>query len=431
MPGAPGCGLSSAAFCDTFDTAHPTAGTRSGDLDASLWGISRISTGHTNISQNELNDWLTPVGYVTCNPPSGNHCSSGTKVPGVNFTQTPGDVKVVNGRLFEAVADGGDTKTQLEMYPKQPFDWNGRTGNIVFDVSMDSDSPHAAWPEIWITDRPVPATVPSDPLFPNAKNSIGFTLAGSPGCAGLGVDGFAQTVNYATSFLPIDNQSCLHQLTHASTTGALTHIHAVITSTSLKVYGKGPGDPAEQLIGSTTFSPINFTKGLVWLTDAHYNACKFDLQCDHVFAWDNFGFDGPKTYRDVTYDVPDALTASDEGAGWNGLGYRITTGTSRTLTTGQTVATPVQAPTACAVLFNANPTQGTVPDVQVNGHTVVHTAWPGFEAQDILKAFDVVVPCSDVQYGVPNTITFKGTNPGQDIFVTNVDLLLVAAAPVP
>src|SRR5581483_9367686 len=44
----------------------------------------------------------------------------------------------------------------LAMYPKQPFDFAGRTGTVVFDVSDDSGGMHAAWPEFWVTNLPVP-----------------------------------------------------------------------------------------------------------------------------------------------------------------------------------------------------------------------------------------------------------------------------------
>lgn len=426
--------MPSAAFCETFDAPHPVPGTRSGDLDPTLWGVSRINTGHTNVSANQLNDWYAPTGYVTCTPST--YCASGTTVPGVDIGQAPNDVKVAHGRLYEAVNDGTETKTQLEIYPKQPFDWNGRTGNIVFDVSLDAQSPHAAWPEFWISDRPIPVPLPPDELWPQPKNGIGFTIAGAPGCPGLGVDQFGITTNYVGGFLPIDSQDCVSSGSHASAVGALNHIHVEITSTTMKVYATAPGSTVEKLIGSTHFPTLNFSRGLIWMSDAHYNACKFDDQCDHVFAWDNVGFDGPKTYRDYTFDVPDALTPSSETVVGDpqqqvkGLGYLVSGTTERVLTTGQSV-TKLQDPTNCAVLFNATPTQGTVPDVRINGGTWIHTTWPGFTSENIYKAFDVTVPCSEVHYGTPNTISFKGNNPPGDIIVTNVNLLLVAAAPVP
>src|SRR6185503_10740487 len=39
--GGSGCGLSAAAFCDTFETASP--GGRAGDLDETKWSIARVA----------------------------------------------------------------------------------------------------------------------------------------------------------------------------------------------------------------------------------------------------------------------------------------------------------------------------------------------------------------------------------------------------
>ncbi len=46
--------------------------------------------------------------------------------------------------------------TSLAMYPKQPFDFAGRTGTVSFDVSNDSTGIHSVWPEVWLSDAPVP-----------------------------------------------------------------------------------------------------------------------------------------------------------------------------------------------------------------------------------------------------------------------------------
>jgi hypothetical protein len=67
----------------------------------------------------------------------------------------PQDVRICNGQLRESVNDN-DGEPFLEMYPKQPFDFAGRTGTIVFDVTQDETGFHGAWPELWISDKPVP-----------------------------------------------------------------------------------------------------------------------------------------------------------------------------------------------------------------------------------------------------------------------------------
>ena len=70
---------------------------------------------------------------------------------------------ICNGQLREATNDNASgafeagTVTVLAMYPKQPFDFAGRTGTIGFDVSNDTHGTHAAWPELWMSDKPMPA----------------------------------------------------------------------------------------------------------------------------------------------------------------------------------------------------------------------------------------------------------------------------------
>ena len=63
--------------------------------------------------------------------------------------------------------------------PKQPFDWNGRTGTVSFDVTNDASTQHGAWPEFWITDQPIPAPVGATTggQYPYIRNGVGFTLA--------------------------------------------------------------------------------------------------------------------------------------------------------------------------------------------------------------------------------------------------------------
>ena len=83
----------------------------------------------------------------------------------------PNDVAVCNGMLVDAVTDGvgvdNGTVTDLAMYPKQPFDFAGRTGTISFDVSDDSHGNHRAWPELWVADGPEPAPFTHFSSMPN------------------------------------------------------------------------------------------------------------------------------------------------------------------------------------------------------------------------------------------------------------------------
>ena len=137
-----------------------------------MWGVSRMH----NQGSAGTNQWFAPKGYV------GNAGSSATVGCGIGFA--PNDVKICNGRLIEAVQDGGnDSKTMLAMYPKQPFNWAGRTGTIVFDVSSDSDGPHTAWPELWVTSLPIPAPGADDHGEPQTASAS--PCPASNGCGGV------------------------------------------------------------------------------------------------------------------------------------------------------------------------------------------------------------------------------------------------------
>ena len=131
------------AFCETFDQPFPSA-QRSGQLNPMLWGVSR-TTGSVSFPS-LLNKWaLTKIQKCDGSVP--------TVAP-------PGDVIVCNGQLREASNDnwsGDGVVTVLAMYPKQPFDFAGRTGTVSFDVSNDTHGDMRAWPEFWLTELPVPA----------------------------------------------------------------------------------------------------------------------------------------------------------------------------------------------------------------------------------------------------------------------------------
>ncbi len=131
------CGLATAAFCDSFNV--PVAiGNRFGDLDGTLWGVSR-QLGSSNFGQGPYYD----VASTTMQ-----HCGQDILVI------APNDVAICNGELVESVNDQHGV-TSLAMNPKQPFDIVGQTGIITFDVSDDSHGDHRAWPELWYTDQPV------------------------------------------------------------------------------------------------------------------------------------------------------------------------------------------------------------------------------------------------------------------------------------
>lgn len=146
----------SVAFCDSFaegPTTNPP-GSRSGQLNGTVWGVSR------DLGFNNLGQGMYAAGVK--------HLQIGGTCPTAKATIET-DVQICGGVLNDVVNDNPDvtvanmnkvndngTVTSLAMYPKQPFDFAGRTGTVVFDVSDDSGGMHDAWPEFWITSLPSP-----------------------------------------------------------------------------------------------------------------------------------------------------------------------------------------------------------------------------------------------------------------------------------
>jgi hypothetical protein len=177
---------------------------------------------------------------------------------------------------------------------------------------------------------------------------------------------------------------------------------------------------------------LSCTQGLVWLNDVHYNArkavepCECGTQFDHSYAWDNLGFDGPKTYRDWGFDVPYANVANTARSQSGDPTY-VQTGYSLG-STRNLVVTGVNkgAATGAKVVLNTNNWNGQTLSLSVNGHaTITHTLGGSFTAQ----SFSMPVPLGDIVAGT-NTLTFSSDDGGNTV-ITNITLILVAAAPVP
>ena len=421
--GAPGgdtgtgnCSLQKAeqaiAFCDTFDVSH-NGGTRTGDLDPVLWGVSRV--GPFDSGNGELN-WIPDSTMAGC---------------GVNGTVAPPlDVRVCNGQLVESV-DDGHTVVNLDMYPKQPFDFTGRTGTAGFDVSADSQGNHGAWPEFIITDKPVPGERLdiSQIVPPAAANEIGFAL--DEGCEATtnttGIGKIYVTRNNVYQNLTFTATGCVTRGSSAS----MNHFEFRVSQNHVEVWGTDAGSTTLKQIAYADNVGLSFTKGLVWMTDSHYNACKLAgyNQCDHTFFWDNLAFDGPKTYRDLGFDVPDAtarLSINGQGNGTN-TGYRLDTGSKTFTISGvRQDHTPEKAQ---VVLNFYTRDQNVVPTLSVNGNPAIVTPWPFDATTNTFRSISIPVTLSEINIGGTNTLTFTSTD--HSTILANMSIILVNAASVP
>ncbi len=257
------------AFCDTFDAPAGT-GNRSGDLNGSVWGVSR-TTGNTNAPGGLLDGW-SPTTLQACG--------------GATTVQPPRDVIICNGQLREATNDH-QTVTTLAMYPKQPFDFAGRTGTISFDVSNDTHGSHAAWPELWVTDAPVPAP------FTHGGDWVALPRHGfglrfySSAVAGQGAI-FANCPNDSNPRWTVTHGSVVVSrnyvlddpdfggTTHVTQlgcviapsgpSGGLNHVEVRVSQSTIEIYATDAGTTAPlRLIGRVDNANLSFTRGLVWL----------------------------------------------------------------------------------------------------------------------------------------------------------------------
>jgi hypothetical protein len=427
-------------FCDTFDTPSASGG-RAGQLNPDVWGASRTMGAGTNLGQQQYGMWAT-----TALP----DCAGNT-----TRVNPPNDIIICNGQLREASNDNislqfdnGDV-TALAMYPKQPFDFAGRSGTISVDVSNDTDGFHAAWPEIWVSDAPVPAPFNHfDSFIALPVNGFGVRLSANcdPGqqCVcpnGNNLNTFRWTVGSAV----VSRNGTLNDsdgsggvgptvtqmdcVIASSGPGNMNHVELRVSQNEIDVYatdaGVVPTKANLRLIAKITNANLTLTRGLVWLEDVHYNADKGDpakpSQRQHTFTWDNLAFDGPFTQRDFTFDAPDALSLVVPGA--TNLGKFSAPNAQATWTTSSLPANPQAA--AVKVLFdfstgnNTNPTNFTV-TVNGNSHVV---PWPYPDNTiSAWRTLAVAIPATDLVAG-PNVVKL-GANTA--IATANVDIVLAA-----
>jgi hypothetical protein len=415
--GSSGCVFSNgaaSAFCDTFDAPAGT-GNRSGDLNGAVWGTSRL-TGNENLPS-PADGWAT----TSLDP-----CGEGVSAP-------PHDVQVCNGQLHTSVNDGGSVTT-LAMYPKQPFDFAGRTGHIVFDVANDTQGSHAAWPELWVTDQPVPAPFAHEASFQsNPRNGFGIRFAGCTGSCPDGggffsVDSAVTVTNYVENDSFAGGGLSVTDLGDVSKSGPgqMNHVEVAVSQGVIDVYATNafvPGSPVPPLVHIATIPNANLalTRGLVYIEDAHYNGNKFNSQGEHTFVWDNVGFDGPVLPQDRAFDVLD-------NAG-GGLGYSIGSSASLALTTMPVDPASLSNATGALLTFNAYlQTFPVTVHISVNGDQQ-DLAWPASDPTTFTtKALAVQIPLSALTTG-PNTVTFSTDS--YEMSVENVDLVLQGGGGLP
>lgn len=433
------CGLAQVAFCDTFDTPYAGSG-RSGQLDPSRWSVARL-TENDNPTQGRINEFW---------PTDAMHCK--TPVTGVlpdSDYFMCGTEAGESEHFMEAIKDGGNY-VYNDARILQPFDFTGRTGTLAFDVDAKTDDSHTWWPEIWITDQPVPAPHslhPGTDALP--KNGVGFAFSQPCTPPGGGAGGSLEDIFIIQNYTQVaDLQlgkgfSALGSGCYPTMPDMKNHFNIRISQSQIEIWASDPGGANFQEYFVAPGLNLPLTRGYVHIEHSQYNALKFDTSPSatgqQTYHWDNIGFDGPILPADRTYSVPDALTPGGDPSSIN-LGYDAKGGQVFTCCApGVTWPTMVVPPFSLANV-NLNGAVGATLDLnayndanpitlnyQFNGgpwHSYTGAVTDGSYRWDTLS---IPVSLADLKMGT-NTLAFSTTN---ETLLANIDLTIdPSASPV-
>jgi len=335
------CGLTNPAFCDNFTENAATGGGREGALDPAKWDYTRF-TNAVNVWQGMFNEFY---------PTDAQHCKTllHNVVPyndsffcGLEVPEPQHWMEAYNDASHQVVTDG---------MIRQPFDFTGRTGTIQFGVDAKSDASHTWWPEVLITDEPVPSPHDAGAFLSHPRNGLRIQFDGSDKCpgtslppagsndtAGMGynyISRIEEFVNYQmvelTTTLPVDSTTCFKT---APDTTNLVQIQ--VSTTQVDVYVSNAGTNVLQHAASAAIAqPLPFSVGYVHFEHVQYNAAKEGASSMQTYHWHDMGFDGPVHAPLRAYDLPDPLTPEQRTFQVNGvdttgtayeLGYRLGTG---------------------------------------------------------------------------------------------------------
>ena len=306
------------AFCDTFDAKTSTPGPRTGDLDPARWSVGRISPQLPTGSPSVIS---IPAATIPA-------CRSGvgTSVfPNEDMLICDANDQIGSAHVLMAVA--AQNYGQNSQRIRQPFDFAGRTGKVVFDMEAYAENTLLGWAAIEISEDPTPT--PSFPDFeygPLPRNGLQIQFTPCDPYEGVGV----REVRTFKDFVKTGIEPTFSDLQACPTAekGKLNHIELRLSKTSLEVYASdvspdGSSYPNFRLIYTADID-LPFERGYVTLTGHNHATLKYS---DHAIdawlvRWDNVGFDGPVVSNHREYSLPDSLTPINNGERVN-IGYKV------------------------------------------------------------------------------------------------------------
>jgi hypothetical protein len=306
--GKPGCGLPNAAFCDTFDAPAQIRG-RGGELDATLWGASRMH-GQLSITRSMgIGMALIPecrLGMSTRVWPDGDT---------LICDPTP-DVSSHHLLVGAASQNYGQNGYRI----RRPFDFANRTGTIVFDATVNLLSPLQGWVSLAITEDAI--SMPGYSILGNdegsiiPKNAVEIHFANYGDQTRLSVRNVQVFEDYVdTVYVPPQGTTTAPSFQ----AGKLNHFEAQISEDSIRVTITQPSADGvtfgAPVFDYTVTRRLPFSRGYVHLSVHNHAMLKYTQPGGQVPSiidatvaqLDNVGFDGPVIGHFREYEVPDAL----------------------------------------------------------------------------------------------------------------------------
>jgi hypothetical protein len=423
------CGMDRAAFCDTFDQPH-TGGGRTGALDPSLWTVSRHS-GLNNGS--DMLNMFVPSDAMMCRDRV-----AGIVPPNDFFFCGPEFGESMH--FMEAFNTGGSYVYNSARI-RQPFDFEGRTGTIAFDVDAKTAGSHGWWIELWLSDEPIVGphfdTFQSPP-----RNGLGIAFSGECGTAIPAGDAGTPEASPANAVIVRNYEVIGPVITWRSAGGATMQHHECYTTgpdmfnhfkvlvnqqrvevwaTDAQAHPHTAPQPPSRLI--TTFDNLNlsFTRGYVHFQHAQYNPGGGVSQ-SQTYHWDNIGFDGPVLAPAAQYSIADSLTPGSWPGGIN-TGYAVD---SDGLRGGPKTFTDVDPSNATDALLTFSMMTVQTRSINYRLNDGPWHAWTSpYDTTGIAAA--IPVDLAELRAGT-NTIDFKSDGNAQRmVVVANIDLTLNGA----
>jgi hypothetical protein len=329
-PGGPGCGLPSAAFCETFDTPSTHKG-RAGELDSTLWAAGRLDPQLATANGVAFGIGLATIPPCRSDTPAQAYPDQDTLICDENA-----DIGSTHLLVAAAAQNYGENSYRI----RRPFDFTNRTGTIVFDAQAYMVQ-LLGWISLDVTEDPIdaPGFAIGGPMVSNNEGTIiprnGFEIQFENDCAG-----YAPMPSFSVLNVQVFNNYVDKVFTQTPPTclptqdGKLSHFEVSVSQTRVEVRATPPSsdgvhfDPVQLIFAADVAIP--FTRGYVSITTHNHATIKYSPNHSMdawVARWDNVAFDGFVISNWREYEVADALTpgmnADDRAGPCVSVGYRL------------------------------------------------------------------------------------------------------------